>query len=390
MLHTSTLITAQQRYEVAYWLERMESPSTAADRVGVPLEAVRELGHSIGWPANEKRMRSSVTQLGSKPGVHPVNSLPLDDDVDEDTAAAAAPQTTVPSGSPTGPSLEPPLTRPVDGETPLGAGKGGSPLPRAERRFIPVADLRPDPDNPRDHTTTDEDLPALADSIRQVGLLQDIVARQDGDRVIVVAGHRRLAAVRSLGWELVPVLVHEAMSRDQVLAAMLSENSHRKDLDPILQAHAVEQLRVAMGGENVSHQEVAAKLGRTQVWVSERLSLLALNREDQARVRRGDMTLGEAVRTARLEKGTARAKRPGTRNHLANLHPLAHHARNRCDRLGHPRGARVGAVACGECWEQVIRANERQDATADSYQRGVCVCCQQPMPKRSTGSGEQL
>ena len=383
MVITTGLLTPQQRYEVAYWLEQMESPDRVADRTRVPLETVRELAQSIGWPANEKRMRGAVTQLAAKPGVTPIQ--------EPDTT----PETTVPTGPPAGESPGIPLPGAVDGVAPLDVDLSGPGLVDVQRRLIPVKILTADPDNPRDDVV-DDDLVALAESIRSVGLLQDIVVRRIQPypdairRFVVVAGHRRLAAVKLLGWSEVYVLDRGPMSRDQVLAAMLTENSHRKDLDPVLQAHAIEQLRVALGGPNVPHAVVAQKLGRTQVWVSERLSLLALNREDQAKLRRGDMTLGEAVRTARLEKGTARASRPGTRMHLANLHPLAHLARNRCDRLGHPRGARVGAVACGECWEQVIRANERQDATADSYQRGVCVCCQQPMPKRSTGSGEQL
>lgn len=378
MVITTGLLTPQQRYEVAYWLEQMESPDRVADRTRVPLETVRELAQSIGWPANEKRMRGAVTQLAAKPGVTPIQ--------EPDTT----PETTVPTGPPAGESPGIPLPGAVDGVAPLDVDLSGPGLVDVQRRLIPVKNLTADPDNPRDDVV-DDDLVALAESIRSVGLLQDIVVRRIQPypdairRFVVVAGHRRLAAVKLLGWSEVYVLDRGPMSRDQVLAAMLTENSHRKDLDPVLQAHAIEQLRVALGGPNVPHAVVAQKLGRTQVWVSERLSLLALNREDQAKLRRGDMTLGEAVRTARMEKGTARAPRPGTRMHLANLHPLASLARNRCDRLGHPRGARVGAVACGECWEQVIRANEREDAAADSYIRGTCVCCQQPMPKRSVG-----
>ena len=372
MVFTSHLLTPQQRYEIAFYLERMDAPDAIASRLKVQLDTIRELGHSIGWPANEKRMKWAVDQLALKEGV-----TPIVDDVDDEDAPD---ETTAPAGSPAGDNSESPLPGARDGAVPLDVDRG---LGDGARRLVPVSMIEGDADNPR--TGDDDDLDGLAESIAQVGLLQDIVVRRStvGDVFVVVAGHRRLAAVKRLGWEKVHVLDRGPMSRDQVLAAMLTENSHRKDLDPVLQARAIEQLRQAMGGAGVSHAMLAHRLGRNQVWVSQRLALLALNRDDQAKVRRGDMTLGEATQTARLEAGTARAPRPGTRMHLANAHPLAHLARNRCNRLDHPRGSRVGAVACGECWEQVIRANERQDAAADSYQRGTCVTCDQPMPKLS-------
>lgn len=95
---------------------------------------------------------------------------------------------------------------------------------------VPIGRLRPDPDNPR---TAVGDVAELAASLRAVGLLQPIVARLAGGDLIVVAGHRRLAAAKLAGWTSVQVIVRAEMRPDDVLAAMLVENSHRKDLDPI-------------------------------------------------------------------------------------------------------------------------------------------------------------
>lgn len=63
--------------------------------------------------------------------------------------------------------------------------------------------------------------------------------------------------------------------------------------------------------------------------------------------------------------------------HLGPEHTLAHRAKARCRRAGHQLsgGKGVGGVACGECWEQVIRADERTGLLDASNQSGRCVLC---------------
>ncbi|NHN55802.1 ParB/RepB/Spo0J family partition protein [Calidifontibacter sp. DB0510] len=347
MTFTSHLLTAQQRYEVAVWLARLESPQRTAELVeGVKVSQVEEIAHAIGFPTNEQRMNLAVQQFQSKPGVTRIDPEQLE----------AGQRLASSSASPSGP-------RSVG----------------SERRLVDVADLHPDPSNPR--TDAGDGVEDLAASIADVGLLQDIVARQDGDRLVVVAGHRRLAAVKHLGWDQVWTVIRPEMTRGQVLAAMISENSQRRDLDPIEQAHALAALRVAMGGQEVTHAMVAKRVGRNQVWVSDRLSLLELPREEQRKLRAGEMGLREAIGLSRIESGRARGHVPTRVPHLGASHPLSPLARNRCQRMGHPKGVRLASVACGECWEAVIRASERQDAIADSYEHGECAICRQTMPE---------
>lgn len=240
-----------------------------------------------------------------------------------------------------------------------------------------VADLIPDPDNPREDVG---DVTELANSMAANGLLQPIVARRHtGDtgrtRLIVVAGHRRLAAAQLLRWATVPTIIRADMRPDAVLAAMLVENGQRAGLDPIEEARALSRLQCE-GGRNLSHAELAHRIGRTQVHVSGRLSLLALSPEDQDLLRAGEMNLGDAVRKARVLAGRVRAGSTG-HPHLGSEHDLASRVRARCRRLNHKRGGRnsVGGVACGECWETVIRADERERLNTQSNQRGRCVLC---------------
>lgn len=242
---------------------------------------------------------------------------------------------------------------------------------------IPIEDLTPDPDNPRETLDGIED---LAESIRSVGLLQPVVARRHKGKVYLVAGHRRLAAVRLLGWNEVKVIVRSHMRPDDVLAAMLIENGQRSDLDPIEEARGLRKLQAKL---DCSETELGTKIGRSLGYVNGRLLLLNLTAEEQAAVRAGDLGVTAGTKKARLNSGRVRpgaVGRPAV-GHLSSTHDLATRVRNRCTRLGHSKGhgVGVGGVACGLCWESVIRADEREHIHLVSAQLGKCVTCDTPM-----------
>lgn len=223
---------------------------------------------------------------------------------------------------------------------------------------VRVADIHTDPNNPREHL---DDIEELADTIRSMGLLQPIVVRREGQRLVVVAGHRRLAAIRRLKWTDVDVLVRNQMRPDAVLAAMLIENGQRKDLDPIEEARGYRQL-AQMG---LTHTEIAIRVGRSTATVATRLALLDLPPDEQEDIRAGALTLNYVQnraahqrQQARLRAGGRAAGRPQgakTKPYFGDTHPLARAAR--CDHRGKPK---IGGVGCGECWEQAIRADERR------------------------------
>jgi ParB family chromosome partitioning protein len=239
---------------------------------------------------------------------------------------------------------------------------------------VPLNQLHPDPNNVRENLG---DLEDLAESIVAVGLLQPIVARRHGEQLIIVAGHRRYAAIARLGWASVPVIVRADMAPDEVLAAMIIENSQRADLDPIEEARGLARLKAEYG--LTTDVALARKIGRHQTHVSARLTLLALSPEDQEAVRSGRLGVTAATQKARTDSGRRRpgAKGRAPAQHLSISHDLAKRANNRCVELSHKRkgAGSVGGVACGECWESVIRADERERTHAASAAAGRCLTC---------------
>ena len=130
---------------------------------------------------------------------------------------------------------------------------------------IPVDRITPNPRNPRQSL---EHLDELTESIEVYGLLQPIVVRELGDgQYEVVAGHRRLAAVQSLGWSVVPTIVRSADEEDAFLLALI-ENLQRDDLRPREEAEALEVLVRERG---MSTRQVAEAVMRSASYVSRRL-----------------------------------------------------------------------------------------------------------------------
>lgn len=236
--------------------------------------------------------------------------------------------------------------------------------------IVPVRHLHPDPGNPREELRDIED---LADSIQEIGLLQPIIARRGADsRLFVIAGHRRLAAVQLLKWTDVACIIRDDIRPDDVLAAMLIENGQRSDLDPIEEARGLKRLKTQL---DCSDQELARRVGRSQPSVSSRLALLSLSAEEQQQVRNGAMTLVEATYKGRLNAGKVKKTGQDKNWHLGPGHDLAQRAKARCERLEHPRGRRIGGMACGACWESVIRANERDHLQEITARLGKCPTC---------------
>src|SRR6266508_6272487 len=130
---------------------------------------------------------------------------------------------------------------------------------------LPVDRIAPSPRNPR---RTIDHVDELAESIAAYGLLQPIVVRENGDgRFEVVAGHRRLAAVQSLGWSVIPAIVRSADDGDAYLLALI-ENLQRDDLSPREEAEALEVLVRERG---MSTRQVAEAVKRSASYVSRRL-----------------------------------------------------------------------------------------------------------------------
>lgn len=197
----------------------------------------------------------------------------------------------------------------------------------------------------------------LAESIRLLGVLQPVtVQRRNEGGFTLVFGHRRLAACKLAGRASVPALIVGDYTADDRIARQMAENTGRAPLDPIEEARGFK----AMRDRGTTVPAIARICGISPATVYTRLALLELPPTDQIRLRRGEVTLGQAQEVAKLVKtrttGTVRhsAKAPGT---LTRAHPLAYTVLARCE---HHDGRTIyGGVGCGPCWETTIRADER-------------------------------
>ncbi len=134
----------------------------------------------------------------------------------------------------------------------------------AQTVALPVALIDPTRNNPRHRLRGIEELAA---SIQAYGLLQPVVVRPAGERYTLVAGHRRLAAVQSLGWRTVPASVRQAADEEAYLLTLV-ENLQRSDLSPREEAQALEVLLRERGWTT---RQVAAAVHRSPAYVSKRL-----------------------------------------------------------------------------------------------------------------------
>lgn len=142
-------------------------------------------------------------------------------------------------------------------------------------------------------TFNDGKLAALADSIREQGLVQPVIVRNSGQndgRYELIAGERRLRAVTMLGWEKVKACVIDADdARMRELA--LVENLQRDDLNAIEIAHSYELLQKI---EGLTHEQIAARLGVSRANITNTLRLLKLPEEIKQMVAEAVISAGHA------------------------------------------------------------------------------------------------
>lgn len=168
-----------------------------------------------------------------------------------------------------------------------------------DTRWIPVARIHPNPDNPRHDLG---DLDDLASSIASVGVQQPVVVHPhpdvDGD-FMLIAGHRRRAAAEQAGVVEIPGVVRDQPDQVTLLELMLAENLQRAALDPIDEAKALAKIKAS--GKYRRLDDIAAHVHRSKQWVAGRLALVAkLPEACWAAIRSGDVTLAEAQAVAGL------------------------------------------------------------------------------------------
>ena len=157
---------------------------------------------------------------------------------------------------------------------------------------VPIEEIAANPYQPRVNIDDDE-LDELAESIREHGVIQPLIAtRAYQERVgyILIAGERRLEAARRAGLSRVPLLVREA-SDQQRLEIALIENVQRADLSPLETAEAYRQLSEEF---ELPHTEIANRVGKSRVSVTNTLRLLKLPAGVQKVLAEGAISEGHA------------------------------------------------------------------------------------------------
>jgi ParB family chromosome partitioning protein len=220
---------------------------------------------------------------------------------------------------------------------------------------VPVWHLATDNGNPRG---TLREIEELAASIVEVGLLEPPLGRVEGGRIVLVTGHRRLAAMKFLHKRRMPVQILRDLSPGDVLLAQLIGDDQRSRLDPVEEAKAIRRL---MDTRGYTLDQVAARLGRSRSTISERIALLELDDTTQARVRAGELPLTQAVDAVRSTRRIPGQRRPARTYYFGAQHPQSEPAGQKCRRARHDSHSRLaGGIACGPCWESAIRDDERE------------------------------
>jgi ParB family chromosome partitioning protein len=157
-----------------------------------------------------------------------------------------------------------------------------------EQRLLNIDQLRAGPFNPR-KDFRDAELAELADSIRQKGLVQPIVARPDGRGGFeIVAGERRWRAAQRAGVHQVPVIVRE-LSDQEALEVAIIENVQRTDLNAIEEATGYNDLMERFG---YTQEQLSDVIGKSRSHLANTLRLLKLPPQVRAMVQDGKLSAG--------------------------------------------------------------------------------------------------
>ncbi len=157
-----------------------------------------------------------------------------------------------------------------------------------ELRSLPAELIEPNPHQPR-HTFDEEALQALAESIKQRGVLQPVLVRPlPGGRYELVAGERRWRAARLAGLEMLPAVIRHHDDAASLEVALI-ENMAREDLSPVEEARACAALVEELG---LTREVVGLRVGRSRVAVSNLIRLLDLPDEALDLLQRGDLSEG--------------------------------------------------------------------------------------------------
>lgn len=161
---------------------------------------------------------------------------------------------------------------------------------------IALEDIIPNPAQPR--TNFDENaLKGLAESIKNLGVIQPITLRKDGEKFEIISGERRYRASKLAGLETIPAYIR--LVNDQELLEMaLVENIQREDLDPIEVAITYQRLLEEIG---LTQENLSQRVGKERSTITNSIRLLRLNPTVQNSIRNGEISAGHGRAIIGLE-----------------------------------------------------------------------------------------
>jgi ParB family chromosome partitioning protein len=227
-------------------------------------------------------------------------------------------------------------------------------------QMIAVDQIRPSHQQVRTRFDA-EPLGELAESIRLHGVLQPLLVRRLADGYELIAGERRWRAARLAGLTAVPAVVRSDAGNDEQLVLGLIENLQRTDLDPIEEARGLRRLTEEFG---LTHDEVAQKIGKHRVSVTQSLRLLAACPAIQSAVAAGVVSAGHARALVALDG-------QGAQEHGLKV-VIARHL----------------SVRQAENWVRTYkpRRKQRVDSTAELRALGAGIESKLGLPMKLTGS----
>lgn len=172
---------------------------------------------------------------------------------------------------------------------------------------LDIKRIIPNQDQPRRKFDA-ETISLLAESIKEVGLLQPITVRKRGAEYELIAGERRLRACQSLGHKKIRAIIVDA---DEKMGAELAliENLQREDLNPVDEALAYKML---VEKHDVTHEALSTLVGKSRAHITNMIRLLTLNERELVALTNGRISVGHA-------KVLLSIKNPAIRNKVFKL-----------------------------------------------------------------------
>ena len=169
---------------------------------------------------------------------------------------------------------------------------------------IPINQITTNPYQPRSNFS-DENITELANSIKNLGIVQPITVRKVGDdKFQLIAGERRLRASKKIGLKAIPSFIKNS-NDEEMLEIALVENIQRKDLDPIEIALSLKRL---IDEVSLTQEQLSKKLGKKRSTISNYIRLLRLDPVIQTGIRDGFLSMGHGRSIINIEDKNVQLK----------------------------------------------------------------------------------